>query len=384
MKKNKFSKYNKVLLIIVSLLIPTLFLGCASTSKVEVVKNHTQQVQDENTLESLVTNFKSFDTTGNIILSISSSDFLNAGYKFGDVVSVDYKGKNYTAPVVFDSSDVDDHSFFISANEQNVKFGIRNDDSKTILNATIDDEITISLKTEFGFLVELEVKYLETSLDRDDYSTDEAFANFRQIDLGSINSSTLYRSCSPVAFSSRSSYTTELAQKAGIKNIVNLANNYETLKNSLELLPNSWYENLYEDGNVVLVNMNDDYNETEFGLKIAQALKFIANNEGPYLIHCGSGKSRTGFIFVLIEALMGANQSEIEDDFMLSYSNYYNIQKGTYQYNYIKQAPYKMLAAVADGITLDSSNFQLIANNYLEKIGLTKQEIESLKENLSK
>ncbi len=83
----------------------------------------------------------------------------------------------------------------------------------------------------------------------------------------------------------------------------------------------TWYKEMYEMGNVILLDMDVDYSSQEFGSKLAKGFVFISENEAPYLIHCNEGKDRAGFALVVLESLMGASLEEIEYDYMLSYLN---------------------------------------------------------------
>lgn len=371
---------NKLLL---TLIIPFVFFGCKTTPQTVIVENQIEQVQEDDEIESISTVFSSVDKNGNIELALNADDFLLTGYKYGDIVDVEYDGIKYSAPIVSEYDDVDNGDYLIRVFDGNVEFAISYENCSHEIGAIIDDECIISMNKEFGFQTEYEMRYLETSLDREDYLTDESFANFRNIDFGTIKKGILYRSCSPTVFNARSSYASLLAQEVGIKNIVNLDDNIDILIRDLGFMPNNWYKDLYDKGNVLLVDMNADYSSPEFGEKVAQTMRYIINNDGPFLIHGDDGRTRTGFVFVVIESLMGANQGQIEDDYMQSYVNFYGIEKGSYHYNYAKQNPYEMLASIACGIKLNDAQFSEIANNYLLSIGLLQDEIVSLKENLA-
>jgi hypothetical protein len=45
------------------------------------------------------------------------------------------------------------------------------------------------------------------------------------------------------------------------------------------------------------------------------ALKDIASNHGPILVHCASGKDRTGFMIATLETIMGFSRQEMDDGF---------------------------------------------------------------------
>jgi protein tyrosine/serine phosphatase len=44
----------------------------------------------------------------------------------------------------------------------------------------------------------------------------------------------------------------------------------------------------------------------------------MLNRPGPYLIHCYAGVDRTGFMAIVLEALMGASLHDIIDDYLKS------------------------------------------------------------------
>lgn len=372
---NILTKNKLFLLLIISFTL----IGCRTTPQTVIIENNTVQVEDFKEIEPIQTKFVSSDKNGNIEMSINSTDFLLKGYKYGDIVIVEYHGIKYEAPIVSHYDDVDNGENLIRVFDDNVEFAISYENCKNEIDASMDDECTISMKDEYGFQTEYEMRSLESSLDRDDYLTDEEFANFRSIDFGSIKDKILYRSGSLTAFNARSSFTTSLAKEAGVNSIINLDDNLDSMIRDLGFMPNDWYKDLYDKGDVLLVDMNAEYKSSEFGEKVAQSIRYILNNEGPYLIQCDDGRTRTGFVIVVIEALMGATQEEIESDYMQSYINYYGIKKGTYQYNYAKRNPYEMLASIACGIQLKDEHLSAIANNYLIHIGLTEEEVLALK-----
>lgn len=374
MRRNNILPIKLILLLFLSLT----FISCESTSKTVISENYISEVIEKENIETIKTTFVSADKNGNIKLSINANDFLSKNYKFGDIVNVNYHGKKYEAPIVSQYDDVENGDFLVRVYDGEVELAISYENCINEIYANLNDDCTLSMQTEYGFLTEYEMRHLETSLDRDDYITDETFANFREVNSGNIADGLIYRSSSPTAFNTRSSYTSSLAIESGIATVINLDDNKATLIRDLGYKSNQWYKNLYDNGNVLLADMNADYSSNEFGTKVANAMRFIIENDGPYLIHCDDGKNRTGFIFVVLESLMGASQEEIEKSYMNSYSNLYGIKKGTYQYNFIKKNPYEMLASISKGIKLESENYHLIANNYLLSIGLSKEEISKI------
>lgn len=52
----------------------------------------------------------------------------------------------------------------------------------------------------------------------------------------------------------------------------------------------------------------------------------MIENDGPYLIHCKEGKDRTGILCTILESFAGASASEVIQDYMITYSNYYGVK----------------------------------------------------------
>ena len=83
---------------------------------------------------------------------------------------------------------------------------------------------------------------------------------------------------------------------------------------------------------------------------------------------------------------MGASLDEIVADYMVSYENYYHVEKGSEQYTLISEVAAGMLrdlAALEKGADLSAVDLQKAAEDYLTGIGLTADQITALKTNLS-
>ncbi len=243
----------------------------------------------------------------------------------------------------------------------------------------------IDESSESGYVIEVPQKspILQTSLDRDDYLSDYSFANFREIKSGNIVNGKLYRSSSPISFTSRAIYATELAKLSNIKGIINLSDNDLSVTRSLTLLPNPWYKELYESENVITLDLSKNYKSTLFNDGMYEAFNFISTHEGPYLLQGSDGVERVGFMSIILESLMGASMEEIESDYMLSYENLYNVKKGSTQFCAVNDTPYQMLISISNGILIRDKYLPEIATNYLLNIGLTPEQIENIKKNLS-
>lgn len=166
---------------------------------------------------------------------------------------------------------------------------------------------------------------------------------------------------------------------AQIKTVMNMADSEGQMKAYSEFA--STY---YAGCDIIPLNMGMNFSSEEFRQKLAEGFRYIASHEGPYLIHCNEGKDRTGFALGLLECLMGAGKEEIIEDYMLTFYNYYGIEPGTDLYT--RTADSNLLKSLAEAFhteSLDGIDLAKSAEAYLEEIGMTADEIKTLKEKLS-
>lgn len=77
---------------------------------------------------------------------------------------------------------------------------------------------------------------------------------------------------------------------------------------------------------------------------------FLASGKSvPILIHCNEGKDRTGFVCAVLEALCGASILEITEDYMKSFENYFEVQKGSETCNLIASEIIVFLKRISGG-----------------------------------
>ena len=222
--------------------------------------------------------------------------------------------------------------------------------------------------------------------ERNDYPSDEVFANFRNFRMGTMKENILYRSASPCDNQhNRAPYVDQLIEEAGVKFILNLSDNDVKIERYLSAddFSSPYFRSLYDAGNVEAIALNMNYQSEEFAQKIVQGFNAMAESEGPYLVHCTEGKDRAGFTVAVLEALMGASAEEIIADYMVTYYNYYGVQPGTEQYDVIAASNIqKSLAAAFDMDSVFEGDLQTAAVNYLTSIGLTAEEIAAVQANL--
>lgn len=61
----------------------------------------------------------------------------------------------------------------------------------------------------------------------------------------------------------------------------------------------------------------------------------IADSEGATCINCLLGKDRTGLVCAMMLALTGSSYDEIKEEYMITYMNLYDIEKGSEEYEVI-------------------------------------------------
>ena len=136
----------------------------------------------------------------------------------------------------------------------------------------------------------------------------------------------------------------------------------------------------------IALNMN--YGSQEFKAKVAGGLAVMAENEGPYLVHCTEGKDRTGFVCMLLEALCGADYEELVRDYMITYDNYFGVtlEKEKSRYDVIVDSVLDpMIRSLSGDMEADVRTMDLAgsAEKYLLEGGMSIEQIRLLKERLT-
>lgn len=209
--------------------------------------------------------------------------------------------------------------------------------------------------------------------------SDSDFANFREVRTSGIAPGKLFRSSSPIStWSERNVFADKLAENAGVKTFINLADSDTGMK-SHKGFPNSYYSRQ----KIIGLNLGMKYRSAKFRQGLARGIRFMAGSEPPYLIHCSLGKDRAGFVCALIECLMGATWQEVERDYMASFRNYFGIVEGTREYDFVVKSEIRRFLAENFGVdNPETANLSAYAQRYFLAIGVSPDEIESLKRKL--
>ena len=326
---------------------------------------------------------------GGAFIDISIQDFNNLGFKFGDSLKLSFSnGVNY--------EDIGYYSgYYVPAGKELVvgypgydyiKFCINyGADVYTENNFNSDTKVTITVDESQKYKDVEETLNITYSDKRSDYTTDEEFANFREVTVGDIKPGKLYRGASPIDNRrNRAAIVDSLLQKNGIAYDIDLADKRSTIEGFDA--PSEYFRNLDKNNKVVLLGMGAAYTSDEFTQKMKTMFEAILANNGPYYVHCLEGKDRTGYVCMVLEAMCGATYDELVDDYFVTYMNYYKIEKNSTKYNVIKEMHIdEMIRYVFNfpaQTNLLTANYYSQADNYLKAVGLTSEQISQIRNKL--
>ena len=249
---------------------------------------------------------------------------------------------------------------------------------------TEGEAVTITLNTAGKYSDIQEVLGQSYSFDREDYPSAESFCNFRALSGGNLKEDYFYRGASPVDSSrGRAPYTDTLIKDAGIQFIIDLADSEEDMEGYMaqEDFDSPYAASLYENGQIILLDMSVDYQSQAYKEKVAEGFRTILTNEGPFYIHCTEGKDRAGFVCLILEALAGADQEELKDDYMMSYYNYYGVspEKTPEKYKAIRELYFDAFTEFLSEEDAEK-DFTQGAVRYLLEGGMTEEEVTALQQ----
>ncbi|MBO7162312.1 MAG: tyrosine-protein phosphatase [Clostridia bacterium] len=389
-------------LVLALLLLLTMFVSCNKSDGTIDNGGNPDDNDNPTVIKPIQTTTTIYEIAkhGNLVLYMYGKDLYDKGFEHGDIVEIAIGDKKWDVPLCTSYSDVNNGEAVLRAtgDEDGVVLAINMGDFATTAGiakkSAIDEEpgyrwdylmespveITITMKKEGGYREEWLIRQLVRTNERADYAhlSDEAFANFRVIETTGMGKGVLYRSSSPINPElGRNTYADKAAEKAGIITVVNLAdpsNMYEGTENTY-----------YSTCKVTYVNLGMDFLSEATLNGMAEGMRFIINNNGPYLIHCNEGKDRAGFVSALLECLMGATLDEVIDDYMLTYYNYYGVEKGTEKYDAVlKNNLIKALNTTFKVDDVYKADLAAEAAAFLmEDAGLTADEVSALKGKLT-
>lgn len=188
---------------------------------------------------------------------------------------------------------------------------------------------------------------------RSDFQTDEEFANFRALIVNNKSSTNFFRSASSTSNRyGRAETVKKVMQKNGIKTVIDLS------------------------------DLQCECRSEQFGYSIALLLNEAMKKPGPYIVQCESGKKRTGFLCIILEALSGTSYENIFKDYFESYKNNNGLDpvcspeavKRIIQQKTDSRIEYIMQYDNSTGLV----NIRQAAISYLLHFGMTSAEIANL------
>ena len=297
----------------------------------------------------------------------------------GEPLLIGYPGYEYIKATINYGQDLwDEFSLKVPANVEGLW-------KKAVLEE--HNTATITLHEKGKYLPIQEASDIHYFDERERYDSDAMFANFRSMNLGKLKRDVIYRSASPCDNQhNRAPYVDALIREAGVNTILDLADNEVKIEKYIarDDFASPYFLSLYDSDQVIPIALNMNHLSDDFGMKIVQGFNLMAEKEGPYLIHCTEGKDRTGFVAMLIEALAKASYKEIEADYMKTYANYYRIDKSNDKEKYqiiLERNLDGMIAFMVNdaGIDFKNCDLSIYAENYLQRCGMSEEQIQALK-----
>lgn len=387
-------------ILLIALLLFTTF-SCVTKAPEQAV------LEDSKIVKSGVSEIQKY---GNLVLTLCSQDLLDKGFEYGDVVAIYLDGQLIVVPFCTNYSDVNVGSLVLRDAGSTLILAINMGDFATYYGIAVKEKhsdgtyewiindgksladitLELSMHKKGGYKDEYLIHQLVRTNERADYSSDEVFANFREVEGGNLGKGALYRSSSPINNEiARASYADKFTSMCGVQAVINLADNNEGILSYIaqDDFNSPYYKTLFEDGKVIALNLGVDFKAEEFKRGIAEGLKFFSTVKGPYLVHCNEGKDRAGFTSALLAALMGASYDELVKDYMTTYINYYHVEENSEQYEAVRKSNIDTILALIANLDssadLASVDYSIAAEAYIKSLGLSDAEISALKANLS-
>lgn len=385
----------KLFLFILSILGVFTFVSCGKNNKPSEVNE----------------NISHEEKFGGIYIEITIDDFNKLGYKFGDSINIHFSNGYELNDLPYYNgyyTDTGEPLLVGYPGYPYIRAGINNGaDLFEIAGVSSTDTAKIKLNKRAKYLSVQEALDIHYSDEQGD-KTDDVFGNFRSVNVGNLKNNILYRSASPVDNQHKRAAVVDRLITDKVNTIINLSDNdSELLEHTKKSdFASPYFYTLYQRNSVIALSMNmnfkslngnnDDipnlfteFKENTFAEKLIKGLKFIINNDGPYLVHCVEGKDRTGFVCMILEAIAGATYDEIINDYMITYDNYYgiNLKTDSKKYNIIKEKNIEeMLKTVIgdDSVDIKTADYEEYCERYLVSKGMLQEEVSALKSKLKK
>lgn len=340
------------------------------------------QPQPEPQPEALVTK----DKYGNALTGVTANDLAALGAVGGDALTVTIDGRDVTLPYGSDPLMVDaGEPMAMLGSDGKLQLCVNMGSFWNAYQLTEQSVITVALGEKMAYRDQYDLRRLSAPMDREDYRSDAAYANFREVAVGDVKAGVLYRSGSPIdpAVGDRRLTADTLLDAAGVKTVVNLADCRFRFQDYA-----GYGDTKYSGRSIVALNMGTDFLSDAFSEDMRNGLEFITENPGPYLIHGDRGVVRTGYVLMVLEALMGADKDALVADYMRSFEDYYQVTKNSAAWKAFREGcaiPALLTFTGAENeAALGKLDLAQAAEDYLTgTVGLTVDQVTLLRGHLS-
>ncbi len=318
----------------------TVFLLALSAAVLSACSNHEDGSNDS--IPEISGHVAQINSYGQIVTSFTPQEMKEKGFEYADLIHAK----------IGDDIDINSIPFLTSFNECGIfeptyvdynalgtdyGFGLLGGDFHAYLGGKEGDKVTITLTQKGGYKELYELLKSTYPVERRPGETAEQYANFRMITTTGMGAGILYRSSNPLNCAKnegRYSVVDSLARETGIQAEIDLADTPEAIEKYMGTAnyASTYCPQLFKEGNTIACGLSANCFGDGFKAKMGEVVKFMIARKAPFLIHCNEGKDRCGFVSMLFEAFMGADVSELRNDYMETMLNFYHIEKGGKSY----------------------------------------------------
>lgn len=334
----------------------------------------------------LVTSVMDYDQFNNILLTTTREEMEKTGFTPGDEITVEIGGSSYDVPY---------YTGYFTRNEElvivdypsikNTIFTAKNTGVKDRFPDMKGKTIKMTLKEKGAYADVQRTLGRKYTNDRDDYLSDEMFANAREVATTGMKRGVLYRTASPFDnVYGRAPYVAEFLMGNGVKTALDLTDNADMLRGYADVP--AYARQMVEAGDVVLCKVDANYRGEKFNRTVVEGLVEMMGHPAPYVVHCTEGKDRTGYVCAMLEALTGATYEEIAADYLLSFYNYYRISQENdatacrLLLDLTLDDAMMFFCHVDDAGLLRSMNLREAMEQHLMRYGMTAEQVKNLEE----
>lgn len=339
-------------------------------------------------MEAITRRIIEIDEFGAAIPDITPAELDELGVSFGD--TLDFRFSNGTVLVnapYYNGfySPIGDPLFVAYPTFTFPAININGRNFAAVSGVQAGDSVTITMNGKAAKKDVMDLRGVTYSNDPGDYRSRDQFANAREFHAGKTGAGKIYRCASPFDhMMNRPEAVAEFLNEHEIRSTLSLSETEDTLQKRYPEMP-AYAREIYENGNVVPTLLGADYFSDTLRTKLAQGLISIMDKPLPWAIHCMEGKDRTGFVCILLGALMGAAYDELIDDFMKSFENYYGITLETDSFRYegfkslFADKYLRIFAGLSEEENPAGHSYSRGAEQYLLESGMSREQIDRLK-----